>query len=100
MDTKEESLQKLTEYEIAAKELMAQDAITFNDVKTKFKGADRTTFTNFLCGTYNQLKGVAQDEFYLKCEDIFSIVIDKNRRWERNHNQITWAISTLMQEIN
>jgi CII-binding regulator of phage lambda lysogenization HflD len=45
----------------------------------------------------NELKGEAFDTFYKKIE----LVTDSetnNQIWQRNHNQIVWAISTLLQE--
>jgi hypothetical protein len=46
---------------------------------------------------FNKLKGIERDEFYNKIEAI-TTDSTKNQLWEYNHNHITWAISTLMQE--
>jgi DNA-binding phage protein len=46
---------------------------------------------------FNKLKGTERDNFYKKIEPI-AAESTKNQIWESNHNQITSAIATLMQE--
>lgn len=93
----EKSLQKLTDTELRVQELMKQEQITLEYIRAQFPKEERTDVLRLLFKTYNGLNGAEQDEFYLKIAELMPAE-DKNRRWEYNHNQITWAISTLMQE--
>src|ERR1035437_7364406 len=47
----------------------------------------------------NELDGVERDSFIYKIEVLLEDDC-KNQLWEYNHNQITYAISTLIQESN
>ena len=46
---------------------------------------------------FNRIKGEERDNFYEKIEPITNYAF-KNQLWEVNHNNITYAISSLMQE--
>jgi predicted transcriptional regulator len=97
MKTKEKSLQKLTDKESRVQALLKQERITLEDIREQFPKEERTDVLQLLFTTFSELKGEEQDLFYQKIEDIV-LPEGKNRLWEYNHNQITWAIATLMQE--
>jgi len=91
---KEKSLQKLTDNKI--KEILLLEQITPDDTKN-LTDNERTQLTDILLNKINSLTGIARDEFLNKIEPI-TTTSTKNQLWEYNHNQITYAISTLMQE--
>jgi predicted transcriptional regulator len=97
MKTKEKSLQKLTDKEIRVQALLKQERITLEDIREQFPKEERTDVLRLLLKTSSELQGEEHDQFYQKIEDIVPPE-GKNRLWEYNHNQITWAIAILMQE--
>lgn len=93
---KENSLQKFTESEIKINEILLLKEITHSDLEHLSK-AEGETFNEIITKRFNELKGIERDRFYNKIEPITS-QSTKNQLWEMNHNNITWAISTLIQE--
>jgi hypothetical protein len=90
------SLQKFTETENKINKILSLEQITPKDIEQLSK-AENTRFFEILTEKFNKLTGVEKDRFYKKIELITSSTT-KNQLWEFNHNQITWAISTLMHE--
>jgi len=92
----EKGLQKFTEIEAKIKEILSLEQITYSDLE-KLSNPEKDRLNEILAEKINKLKGTEMDKFYKKIE---SITPDstKNQLWESNHNQITWAISNLMQE--
>jgi hypothetical protein len=95
MKTKK-SLQKFTETEAKINKVLSLEQITPSDIVT-FNEAESTQLMEILTERFNNLKGTERDTFYKKIEHITGDTT-KNQLWESNHNLITWAISTLMQE--
>lgn len=88
------SLQKFTETKI--NKILSLERITPKDLE-QLSEKESTRLMEILNERFNKLKGTERDKFYKKIEPIISNTA-KNRLWEYNHNQITWAISVLMQE--
>jgi hypothetical protein len=91
-----EGLQKFTDTEAKINELLLLEQITFQELE-QFSKTERILFFEIITQKFNELKGVERDRFYKKLEPI-TADDTKNQLWESNHNTITWAISTLMQE--
>lgn len=89
-------LQKFTESEMKINDLLSLEQITPKDLE-QLNERERTHLNEILTEKFNKLKGTEWDKFYKKIEPITSDTT-KNQIWENNHVQITWAISTLMQE--
>ena len=90
------SLQKFTESQCKINKILDLKQITEKDLEL-LNEAEIAELMKTLTTKFNALKGTERDEFYKKIEPITSKET-KNQLWEYNHNQITWAISTLMQE--
>lgn len=90
------SLQKFTKTEAKINKVLSLEQITPSDLEL-LSEAESTSLMEILTERFNKLKGTERDKFYKKIEPITSDTT-KNQLWEYNHNQITWAISTLMQE--
>lgn len=93
---KEKSLQKLSKSDTKISKILSLDKIEYNDLK-ELSEVEFNKFLSILNETINSLKGDEREEFCQKIEHIMSETT-KNQLWEYNNNQITWAISTLMQE--
>lgn len=96
MKSTKKSLQKFTETEAKINKILALDTITYDDLEVLTKEEEKR-FGEILTDRYNSLKGKELDKFYKKIE----LIMDKetkNSIWENNHNSITYAISTLMQD--
>lgn len=91
-----ESLQKFTDRDSKIKEILNLERITHNEVE-HLTEPERDYLMEVLTKKFNALKGEERDKFYEKIEPITSNST-KNQLWEYNHNQITWAISAVMQE--
>lgn len=89
-------LQKLTETEDKITQLLNLEQVTPKDFD-ELSDLEKDRFVEILTERFNNLKGVERDKFYKKFEPI-ATQGTKNQIWEYNHNQITLAISTLMQE--
>lgn len=96
MTTTKKSLQKLTNSESKIDKVLNLKQITFSDLE-QLSDAENDRLMALLTEKFNKLKGTERDVFYKKIELIVSSAT-KNQLWENNHNQITFAISTLMQE--
>lgn len=90
------TLQKFTDREAKINKVLTLKQITPNSLKQLSK-AEETRLTEILTERLHKLKGAERDKFLKKVELITSDTT-KNQLWEYNHNQITYAISTLMQE--
>lgn len=89
-------LQKFTKTETKINKILSLEQITPKDLE-HLSEKENTRLMEILTERFNKLKGTERDKFYKKIEPITSATT-KNQLWEYNHNQITWAISTLMQE--
>jgi len=90
------SLQKFTQTEAKINKALSLEQITLKDLE-QFSENESNRLMEILTEKFNKLKGKERDNFYEKIEPITS-ESTKNQIWESNHNQITYAISTLMQE--
>lgn len=96
MEKKTKSLQKFTKIELKIDNLLSLEKITTEDLKP-FSDSDLKKFSIVVTEKVNSLKGIEKDEFLKKIESI-TPKLTKNELWESNHNNITWAISVLIQE--
>lgn len=94
MNTKK-SLQKFTETKI--NKILSLEQITPKDLE-QLSDKENARLKEIFTETFNKLTGTERDEFYNKIEPV-TTKTTKNQLWEHNHAQITWAISTLMQEL-
>lgn len=88
------SLHKLTDTEIKINEILSLKKITLAD--TALLSSDEQDYlSDAMAEKVITLTGTERDAFF---EKIDPIVTDetKNQRWESNHHQITWAISSLL----
>lgn len=92
----EKGLQKFTKTETKINQILSLEQITPKDLGP-LSEKENIRLMEILTERFNVLKGTERDKFYKKIEPITSNTT-KNQLWEYNHNQITWAISTLMQE--
>ncbi len=93
---KTKSLQKFTDFKSKAEMLFELDKITFNDIE-QLSPNEKNEAVIIMNEKINTLKGLEREAFIEKCYNVFNDSV-KNQLWENNHNAITWAISTLMQE--
>lgn len=96
MKAKQKGLQKFTETETKIVKILALEQITPSDIET-LSEHEKDRLMVVFNEKFKSLKGTERDNFYKKIESITTDTT-KNELWEYNHNQITWAISTLMQE--
>lgn len=89
-------LQKFTKTETKINQILSLEQITPKDLEP-LSEKESTRLMEILTERFNKLKGTERDKFYKKIEPIIGNTT-KNQLWEYNHNQITWAISVLMQE--
>lgn len=89
-------LQKFTKTDTKINQILSLEQITPKDLEL-LSEKESSRLMEILTERFNELKGTERDKFYKKIEPITSNTT-KNQLWEYNHNQITWAISTLMQE--
>ncbi|MFN7654851.1 MAG: sigma-70 domain-containing protein [Cyclobacteriaceae bacterium] len=90
------SLQKFTDSEVKINKVLNLEKITPTELE-KLREPERNRLMQILTERFNKLKGTERDNFYKKIEPI-AAESTKNQIWESNHNQITSAIATLMQE--
>ncbi len=99
MKEQQKSLQKFTESKTKINNLLSlKRQIAINDIRglnTKELGL----LIDAMKEKLNELDGVERDSFIYKIEVLLEDDC-KNQLWEYNHNQITYAISTLIQESN
>lgn len=93
---KKKSLQKFTETEAKINKILSLEQITPSDLAPLSKPEQDHLFA-ILTEQLNNSKGIERDKICKKIE-LFAPEETKNQLWEYNHNQITWAISTLMQD--
>jgi hypothetical protein len=96
MKKRKTGLQKFTETDAKIKKALSLEQITHKDLED-FSEKESDSLMELLTEKFNELKGAERDRFYQKIEPITGEGT-KNQIWESNHNQITWAISALMQE--
>jgi DNA-binding phage protein len=95
MKTKK-GLQKFTETEVKVNDLLSLEKITRDDI-AQFSPADFKHLSKVITEKFNSLTGDERDKFFEQIEPITNNLF-KNELWESNHNKITYAISTLMQD--
>lgn len=99
MKTLEKGLQKFTESERKVNELLTLRKINKIDlIQAQLSDDELGALLDQVRETINTLDGVERDEFIEKVEFLLS-ADTKNQLWESNHINITYAISTLMQEL-
>ncbi|WP_299756736.1 winged helix-turn-helix domain-containing protein [uncultured Pontibacter sp.] len=96
MKSTKNSLQKFTDTQAKIDKLLALDSITYDDLEILTKD-ERSAFEERVTEEFNSLTDRNRDKFFKKIEPIMS-KDSKSHNWESNHNQITYAISTLMQD--
>ncbi|HUS86208.1 MAG TPA: hypothetical protein VMW76_03125 [Bacteroidales bacterium] len=96
MKAKQKGLQKFTETENKIVKILALEQITPSDLES-LSNPEKDRLNAVLTEKFKELKGTGRDKFLKKIEPVITD-ITKNELWESNHNQITYAISTLMQE--
>lgn len=96
MSLKKQGLQKFTNKEIKINKILSLKEIKPEDIND-LSVDERNYFMEVITEKYNNLTGNDKDDFYTKIASITSNAT-KNQIWENNHNQITWAISSLMQD--
>jgi len=97
MKAKSEGLQKLTESEIKVNEILSLEIITQADIRP-LNDKELSLLNSIVSEKMRSLTGEERD-LLLKKIDLFMDDAIRNQLWESNHNQITYAISTLMQEL-
>jgi hypothetical protein len=90
------TLQKFTDSNTKIKNVLTLEQIKPSDLE-QLSDDEKALFYKTLTDSFNGLTGIEQDEFYKKIE-LITANSTKNQLWEQNHNQITWAISDLMQK--
>lgn len=88
------SLQKVTDLEIKINEILSRKKITPADVNALNRD-EYDCLSDTMAERVITLTGVERDEFFNKIDPIVTD-LSRNRRWESNHHQITWAISSLL----
>ncbi len=89
-------LQKLTPLKMKIDSILALEQIRHEDIED-LNESELASFSQILSDKLNNLKDTERDQF-LKKVDLILMQGTKNQLWESNHNQITWAIASLMQE--
>lgn len=92
----QKSLQKFTQNRKFEK-LLSQKTVELEDIFSMDK-KERDSFNNYINDKLDSINGVEKCNLYTKLEPIM-LADTKNQLWEYNHNQITVAISTLIQEF-
>jgi len=95
MKTKK-SLQKFTKKTNKVEWLFSLKKVTISELDTLNKTEKEKVF-KIMNEKINSLKGIEKERFIEQFIDVWNTTT-KNQLWEFNHNQITWAISTLLQE--
>lgn len=89
-------LQKLTDSELKINQILSLDKILPSDLDTLGKD-EKAKILDILTKKLTETKDVERDKV-IKQIDPFMADITRNQIWEHNHAQITYAISTMMQE--
>ena len=90
------SLQKFTQKINKVEWLFSLKKVTFSELDTLNKNEKEKVF-KLMNEKINSLKGIEKERFIEQFIEVWD-TSTKNQLWENNHNLITWAISTLMQE--
>lgn len=90
------SLQKFTDSEAKINKILSNEQISYSDFQI-LNDLEKDRLMEIINQQFNGLKGTERDNYFKKIEAITSETT-KNQIWENNHIQITWAISTLIQE--
>lgn len=92
------SLQKLTdsESEIKINTVLNLEEITLKDLAT-LNEIERNRLMGLINEKFSKAKGTEKDNLIKQLDQIMNSTM-KNQLWEYNQNQITWAISTFIQE--
>lgn len=93
---KKQGLQKLTESQIKITRLLELEKITKKDYKD-FSNEELLLLSDEVTKRLNETKGIEKEKLLEKIDDVIT-TDTKNQLWENNHNSITWAIATLMQD--
>ena len=96
MKASKKGLQKFTETEAKIVKILSLEQITPSDLEP-LSEPETARLNAVLTEKINNLEGIERDKFWKKIEPVADDTT-KNQLWENNHNQITWAISNLMQE--
>jgi len=101
MKTQQKGLQKFTDYKAKINDLLSRGGhITMDNVRgLKLNGKGVAYLLDVLHKNINKLEGIERDNFI---SNIYDLIDDTSRNhiWEFNHTRITYAISTLIQELN
>jgi len=98
MKTTKKSLQKFTESEKKINAVLELEQIYPDNLK-ELTREEVDKVCKILTDKLSVAKGTERDTIIRKIENFVSDQM-KNELWESNHNQITWAISNLMNENN
>jgi len=98
MEANQKSLQRFTETETKINEILSLKQITVDDIELLDTDGYNGLF-RVIAEKINKLSGDEKEAFIERVELILPKSL-KNQLWEGNHNSITYAISTLMQELN
>lgn len=90
------SLQKFTENTNKIEWLFSLKKVTVSELNTLNKN-EKEEALKLMHEKINSLKGIEKETFIEQFIEVWD-TSTKNQLWEHNHNKITWAISTLMQE--
>ncbi len=90
-------LQRFTKFEIKKRTILALQVITKKDLEI-FNKAERIRFFEDVTNILDSLKGNKRDEFLKQIEQLLGQET-KNQIWEYNHNNISIAISSLIDEF-
>ena len=90
------SLQKFTENTNKIEWLFSLKKVTVSELNTLNKN-EKEEALKLMHEKINSLKGIEKETFIEQFIEVWD-TSTKNQIWENNHNKITWAISTLMQE--
>ncbi len=93
---KKQGLQKLTESQNKITRLLELEKITKEDYKD-FSNEELLLLSDEVTKCLNETKGIEKEKLLEKIDDVITTET-KNQLWENNHNTITWAIATLMQD--
>ncbi len=99
MKAQQKGLQKFTESKTKINKLLSlKRQVEINDIRG-LNHKEMGLLIKAMHEKLNELEGVKRDDFIYKIEALLEDDC-KNQLWEYNHNQITYAISTLIQESN
>lgn len=92
----QKSLQKFTDLAINVQSILELQTITYDDLK-QLTTEEHKQLETAINERLEALQGEEKTEFLSKIEPILTKT-SKNQIWENNHNSITWAITSLINE--